>query len=281
MHPSAPYYQELGDGPSVVCLHASASTSSQWRALMQQLAPSFRVIAPDLYGCGQSASWNAERPMRLDDELDLLDAVFARAGPEFALIGHSYGGAIALKAALRHRQRLRALVLFEPVLFSLLLTDSPHCDASREILSLRSDTTLLIRQKAFAACSARFVDYWMGTGTWDATPRERQLVLAKSIPSIAPQWDAACEEPSTLHTFTAIATPTLLLTGTQTQAPAEAVSRLIAAALPRVRSVSIDGAGHLGPMTHPQVVNPLIESFVHDALHAGKSAQHRDARHIP
>jgi len=48
--PEEPFFRESGAGPSVICLHATASSSGQWRALMDRLAGRFRVIAVDLYG---------------------------------------------------------------------------------------------------------------------------------------------------------------------------------------------------------------------------------------
>lgn len=50
----APHYREAGTGTGVVCLHSSASSSGQWRALMDRLCGEFRLIAADLYGCGES-----------------------------------------------------------------------------------------------------------------------------------------------------------------------------------------------------------------------------------
>lgn len=58
--------------------------------------------------------------IRLQDEIDLLEPVFAQAGESFTLVGHSYGGASALLAALRHPGRVRALALYEPTLFSVV-----------------------------------------------------------------------------------------------------------------------------------------------------------------
>src|SRR6185503_5658603 len=127
------HFREAGSGPAVVCLHCSASTSGQWRPLIELLADRFHMIAPDLYGCGKSAPWPQERPMWLDDQVALLAPAFERAGERFHLVGHSYGGAIALKAALGLQRRLASLVLYEPVLFSVLLADAPESAAAREI----------------------------------------------------------------------------------------------------------------------------------------------------
>src|SRR5215510_5861771 len=160
------YFREAGSGTAVVCIHSSASTSGQWRPLMERLADRFRVIAVDLYGSGKTAAWPHDQPMRLDDELALLSSVFRAAGDRFHLIGHSYGGPIALKAALADPKRVLSLVLYEPVLFSALIADSPASAAAREILALRDDTTRLVDQGNLNLAGQRFVDYWMGDGTW-------------------------------------------------------------------------------------------------------------------
>ena len=54
MQPVSPFFREVGSGPGVVCLHSNASSSSQWRALMETLAPRFHVLAADSYGVGKS-----------------------------------------------------------------------------------------------------------------------------------------------------------------------------------------------------------------------------------
>ena len=65
VQPLSPFFREIGSGPGVVCLHANASSSSQWRALMDVLAPTFHVLAVDLYGVGKSPAWAADRPLCL------------------------------------------------------------------------------------------------------------------------------------------------------------------------------------------------------------------------
>src|SRR5262249_34717060 len=143
MQPQAPFCREAGVGPAVVCLHSSGSSSRQWRPLMDRLADRFRGIAVELYGSGRTVAWPQGEPMLLDDEIALLRSVFLAAGDRFHLVGHSYGGAIALKAALTHQHRLVSLVLYEPVLFSVLMASAPQSDAAREIVAVRDDTIRL------------------------------------------------------------------------------------------------------------------------------------------
>jgi pimeloyl-ACP methyl ester carboxylesterase len=262
MQPQAPYFREAGAGTAVVCIHSSASSSGQWRALMERLANRFRVIAVDLYGSGKTAAWPQNRPMYLDDELALLSSVFQAAGDHFHLIGHSFGGAIALKAALENPDRLISLVLYEPVLFSVLMADAPQSAAAREILAVRDDTIRLVDEGNLNASAQRFVDYWMGEGTWAATPEPRRPVLAAAMRAVKPEWHAAFYEPTPLSAFAAVNVPTLFLTGTKSKASARAVARLLTAVLPRVRVEEIEGVGHMAPLTHPDRVNPLIERFL-------------------
>ena len=109
-------FREAGSGPGVVCLHSNASSSGQWRSLMDQLAPKFHVLAADSYAAGKSPPRPKDTMLR--DEVALLEPVFARAGDPFALVGHSYGGAIALVAAAMNPKRVRALALFMSRRFS-------------------------------------------------------------------------------------------------------------------------------------------------------------------
>lgn len=113
------WFREIDAGPGVVCVHCNASSSAQWRGLIDRLAPRFHVLAGDGYG----PAWPDERTLRLQDEVALLQPLLARAGESLALVGHSYGGAVALLAALQHPPR--ALVLYEPTLFALLDEEAP------------------------------------------------------------------------------------------------------------------------------------------------------------
>ena len=120
------FFREVGSGPSIVCLHSNASSSSQWRPLMDALAPNFNVLAADSYGAGKSPPWPTDRAIGLRDEVALLEPVFDQAGAAFSLVGHSYGAAIALIAAIEHPDRVQALILYEPTLFALLDAESPQ-----------------------------------------------------------------------------------------------------------------------------------------------------------
>jgi pimeloyl-ACP methyl ester carboxylesterase len=262
VRPERPFVREAGTGPTVICLHSSASSSGQWRALTEHLAARFRVVAVDLYGSGKTGGWPEERPMRLDDEVALLEPVFRAAGDRFHLVGHSYGGAVALMAALTLRDRLISLTVYEPVLFCLLMADAPESDAAREILAVRDDAVRLVDEGDLEASARRFVDYWSGEGAFDALPERMRPAIAEGMRAVKQHWHALVHEPTPLGRFASIHVPTLLLTGTASKAPTLAIARLLAKTLPRVTVRAIEGAGHMGPISHPEQVNPVIEQFL-------------------
>jgi len=259
------YFREAGAGPAVVCVHASASSSAQWRPLMDRLAPRFRTLAVDLYGSGKSARWPNSRTLSLADEVSFLDPVLAAAGDRFHLVGHSYGGAVALKTALAHPDRLRSLVLFEPVLFSLLFAEDATQPAAREIAAVRDDTVTAVQRGDNDAAGARFVDYWMGGGVWASMPASRRQAVAEAMSAVSSEWDAVFMEPTPLEDLATLDVPVLLLTGPDSPASSRAVARLLMKALPRVTTAEIEGVGHMAPVTHPERVNALIERHLERA----------------
>jgi len=265
---ATPFYREAGAGEAVICLHSSASGSGQWRALMERLGNRYRLIAPDLLGYGRNPALPGDRSVRLADEVAALESVFDRAGRLFSLIGHSFGGAIALKAALQYRDRLRCLIIYEPTLFSLLVNHLPDHAATAEITAVAGDTIRAVEQGDLAGAAERFVDYWVGPGTWAATPESRRPAIMQGMRKVVLEWPAAFREPTTLAEFASLDFPTLYLIGSTSPASVRTVAELLAPVLPQAEVVELSGVGHMGPVTHPEVVNPIIERFLARALDA-------------
>jgi pimeloyl-ACP methyl ester carboxylesterase len=252
-----PFVREAGAGagPGVVCLNSNASSSSQWRGLMDRLAPGFHVLAPDGHGAGKGPPWPADRPL-------------ARAGEPFALVGHSYGAAVALVAAASRPERVRALALYEPTLFGLVDAQRPapnEADGIRQAVA-RSASALAAGDRASAA--EHFIDYWMGAGSFRAKPEGQRAAIEQAIVNVQGWGGALLSEPTPLEAFAQLRLPVLLMVGQDSPASSRAVARLLAQALPQVQTIAFEGLGHMGPITHPERVNPVIEAFL---------ARHRDA----
>lgn len=258
----APFFREAGSGNAVVCLHANASTSGQWRALMEHLAPKFRVLAPDAYDAGQGPHWPSDRVIMLQDEVDLIDPLIGSADHPVALVGHSYGAAVALIAALSNPGRIRALVLYEPTLFGLLDRETPSPNEADGIRDTVADAGAALDAGNPDAAAARFIDYWMGTGAWQHTPEPRKPAIAASVSNVRRWAHALFAEPAPLQAFRALDIPVLYMTGKRSPASAHGVARLLATVLPRVERVEFEALGHMGPITHPEMVNAATGDFL-------------------
>ncbi len=252
-----PFVREAGAGPAVICIHSSASSSAQWRPLMESLAGRHRILAADLYGSGKSPAWPADRALSLHDEVELLDPVFRSAGDGLHLIGHSYGGAVALKAALRHRERIESLVLVEPVLFSVLLAVDPDLPSAREIVALAEATIADVDRGDLARAAERFVDYWT-PGAWAGLSDAQRRALSSAVVKVKAEWHALFAEPATLAALSRIDVSTTLIVGADSPASSRGVARLLALALPRVTVVELSDAGHMAAITQPGRVNAVI-----------------------
>jgi pimeloyl-ACP methyl ester carboxylesterase len=107
-------YLEAGQGDPVVLIHGSGpgvTSYANWRLVLPALAENFRVLAPDMVGFGFS-----ERPANVeygvqtwaDQVVGLMDTLDL---PKAHLVGNSFGGAIALRVATQHPDRVGKLVL--------------------------------------------------------------------------------------------------------------------------------------------------------------------------
>ncbi|WP_280154878.1 alpha/beta hydrolase [Piscinibacter sp. XHJ-5] len=260
--PAVPFHREAGSGPGVVCIHCNASSSSQWRPLMDRLAPRHRVLAPDTHGAGRGPAWPTDRPLTLHDEVALLEPVFERAGAPFALVGHSYGAAVALLAALKQPERVHALVLYEPTLFALVDAAAPAPNAADGIRDTVARAAAALAAGNRGAAAEAFIDYWMGAGAWAAKPESQRSAIEAAIVNVQGWGEALLGETTPLAAFRALGMPVLLMQGCETPPSARAVATLLARTLPRVETMTFEGLGHMGPITHPSLVDAATDEFL-------------------
>ena len=263
---SDPFFREAGSGPGVVCLHANASTSGQWRALMDLLAPRFHVLAADSLGAGKSQAWPSDCQVSLLDEVEFLQPVFDRAGERFTLVAHSYGAAIALVAALIEPDRIQALALYEPTLFGLIDAQSPRPNDADGIRVAAASAAAAVEAGDLNLAAEHFIDFWMGKGTWARTPEPRRGPIAASLVNVRGWARALFEEPTALSAFADLNVPTLYMSGSESPASSRGVARLLTRTMPSVQIVEFDGLGHMGPVTHAHAVNAAISRFVEQSI---------------
>lgn len=257
------HFRDTGTGPSVVCLHSNASQSSQWRELTDTLAPRFRVLSPDAYGSGKSPNWPSDQVITLADEVAFMAPVLATAGERFSLVGHSYGAAVALRTALTLPQRVQAMALYEPTLFSLLDAATPPPNAADGIRQAVQASVQALQADAPEEAARHFIDYWMGAGSWAQMPEARKPAIAAATRHVRRWGHALMTEPTPLAAFSQLQIPVLYMVGGRSPASAQAVAELLTATLPQVEVVRFEGLGHMAPLTHAAQVNAVVADFLH------------------
>jgi len=114
-------------GPVVMLVHSSVAGARQWRRLMDDLKDQFRVRAVNLYGYGKTPPWPNEKRQTLDDQARLVEAALPAGADDIYLVGHSFGGSVAVKAAARLKGRVSRLVLLEPTLGGTATSPTSEC----------------------------------------------------------------------------------------------------------------------------------------------------------
>lgn len=253
-------YSETGAGPTVVALHCSAGTKGQWARLQEYLDDRFHVVAPDLYGHGGTDPWAGNSENTLADEATLVAALMSLSDEPVHLIGHSYGGAVALRVAQQWPGRLRSLTLIEPVAFYLLRGIDPRARAlAREVSTLARTVTDAAQSGAGEAGMAYFVDYWNGQGAWAQLPEETRASLSGQIDRVALNFRAIEAERTSLAAYRRLFVPTLIVSGDASPAPTRYIAARLAAAIPIAHELTIRGAGHMAPLSHAEMVNAAID----------------------
>jgi pimeloyl-ACP methyl ester carboxylesterase len=109
-------------GPVFVLLHGFAASLYSWQPVMESLSQLGTVIAYDRPGFGLSEhpiSWQGENPYSSEVQIELVFALLDHFGIEKAiLVGNSAGGTVAMQAALAHPDRVSALILVDPAVYS-------------------------------------------------------------------------------------------------------------------------------------------------------------------
>lgn len=249
----------------VVALHSAASTGGQWKSLAAAL-DGREVFTPDLPGYGRASFRDGTRDEAASlagDAAAVLRALDARA-PAFHLVGHSYGGAVAVKIALSQPQRVLSLTLIEPVLFHLL----PLAGGDEDMRLYRG--TLGIRDRLRGAVAAgwpahgmaAFVDFWNGDGAWDKVDAEQRQRLAAQARAVLRNFTACFGESWPVTEIARLAMPLLFVSGQASPAVARRLTDKLVDAARDVTAARLFDAGHMAPLTHAAAVNALIERHV-------------------
>jgi pimeloyl-ACP methyl ester carboxylesterase len=111
----------------------------------------------------------------------------------------------------------------------------------------------------------RFVDYWSAPGAFARMRPALQDRLIRWAPKAPLDFHALINNPLAADAYTTLDIPTLILCGEHAPRPTRIIAHRLAELLPRGRVIVVPVAGHLGPITHPEIVSPLMARHIRES----------------
>lgn len=250
-------FTEQGSGPVVVLLHGFPLSRVMWAEQVRTLSASHRVIAPDLRGHGDSPAPDAVYSMdaMADDVVELLDGL--GVVEPVVVGGLSMGGYVALALALKHPDRLRALMLID----TRAVADSPEAAKGRE----ESARAVLQAGGPHAVVEA-MIPKLFGKSTLARHPDRVESMRAEmektSASGVAGALRGMAIRPDRRGDLAGITVPTLVVVGEEDVIAPPDEARAMADALPDGRLEVIPAVGHLSPVEDPRAFDEVVLRFL-------------------
>jgi 3-oxoadipate enol-lactonase len=248
-------YQATGDGPAVVLVHGFGLDQRMWDPQAEHLAARFRVVRYDCRGFGASGPFDPAVPYtHAGDLVALLDHL---AIGDAVLVGLSFGGRVALQAALAAPARVRGLVLLDAVLDGVPWDPESAAGLDEVARQVRAGGIPGGREA------------WLAHPLF-ATARQRPDLAGRLAAMVAgypgqhwlgqdPHRPARPEPVSVLERVTA---PTLVAVGDRDVPCFREMSAVLARRIPGAQYRVIAGAGHMVNLEQPAAVNDLLTRFL-------------------
>ena len=260
-------YRRAGDGEAVVLVHGLAGSSRTWRAVMPTLAANYDVIAPDLLGHGESAKPMGDYSLgaHASGLRDLLDALgVAKA----TIVGHSFGGGVAMQLAYQHPDRCDRLVLVasgglgREVSWLLRLVTLPGAEQLMPLVFPRwladRGTSLgqLLHRRGLRA--PRLGEMWRSYSSLAGT--ENRKAFVRTIRTVIEPGGQTVSALDRLHLAAHL--PTLVVWGARDDIIPVAHAHVAQEAIPGSRLELLDGVGHFPHTEAPERFVAVLADFL-------------------
>ncbi len=223
----------------VVLVHSALGDSRLWQRQVTALGDHHDVIAPDLPG------WGTEPLPELP--FSFVDRIAAHLPA--ALVGNSFGGAIALRTALANPGRVNRLVLIDSGL--------PAWDWTEEMRDYFSREETAFEAGDLDGATEVNLEFWVAPEHRDEVRPQQRLAL---------ELQSAHEEPEVhwpeLAPLSSLELPVLVILGEDDKADFHKIAHHLAEEIPGAELVTVPGAGHLVGLDQPEALNELLLEFL-------------------
>jgi pimeloyl-ACP methyl ester carboxylesterase len=252
--------------PVLVLLHGFGASLYSWQAVMEPLAEFGRVIAFDRPAFGLSErplDWEGQNPYSYEAQVELLFGLLDHFGVQQAiLVGHSAGGTVAMQAALAYPERVQALILVDPAVY----TGGGAPAWAKPLLAtaqMRRLGPLVVRQ-----IRTRGLDI-IDMAWHDVSKIEPETLELYQKPLMVDNWDRALWEftlasrASNLgERLSEFAFPILVITGDDDRIVPTAESIRLADELPNAELVVVENCGHIPHEERPDAFMQAVRDFI-------------------
>jgi pimeloyl-ACP methyl ester carboxylesterase len=264
-------YAESGAGPTVVLLPGSCATGAAWRPIMEAWGCRFRCVTTSLPGYGGTAERRTASDTSIAHETDAVEAVIRQAaegsGGPVHLVGHSFGGLVAVAVALRKEVPLAGLAVLEAPAMQLL-KDRGEDEHYRTFRSM-SDAYAAAFRGGDREAVAAMIDFYGGAGTFASWPQRVRAYAVETTAANLLDWQSAYGFPLTADALATVDVATLVLWGSISPVAVQRANALLGQCIPGAATAAIDGAAHFMIATHAREVAQLLAA--HMASAAGRT----------
>jgi pimeloyl-ACP methyl ester carboxylesterase len=254
-------YKDVGRGPTVILAHCSGASHRVWAPLIAELSTRYRVMAPDLLGYGRSEPWPVNARLHPWSDLGVIQRLAELADEPVHLVGHSYGGTVALEAGRALGTRAKSMTLIEPVAFHLLRLTG-RLSEWEEITNVGRRVSNGLRLRRDRVAAGVYVKYWVGRLRWLSMSSEARRDVVSTVGKVGAEFEAINELRRTTGDYRSITSPTRLIVGQRSPKPARAIVDELLEILPGADLRVLPRAGHMSVLTHTKETAALIAEHI-------------------
>ena len=253
-------YDECGAGPAIVLVPGSCSTGAAWRPIISDLSSRFRCVTTSLLGYGGTVERRTASDSSISHEAEVLESVVRKAGSPVHLVGHSFGGLVALVVALRNQVPLSSLMILEAPAMELLRSEGE--DRHYSLFRDMTEAYFASFASGNAGAIAAMIDFYGGPGTFASWPPRVCAYAERTTPVNIVDWASAYGFPLSAASLAAIRMPVLVARGSASHPAMQCANAILSECIDQAALVTIDGAAHFMIATHVTEVAHLIAQHV-------------------